>query len=255
MGRNLGPVKYLRLSISAAVQENNTHTLRPPAPPRRRRSAAAAMETHLVGTFPTGSGRSRFLFMTSRSDFSVVCVSCATNLQSFGSSLPTLAFLSQTCPPLLCWLVLWSEGGLWHPPPGADAGSRVALRRCPPVTADVSILTRRDIRHPQSHLFFSFRLLPLSLFLSLPRRFPPNRFVIPPPVGGDAFLFSASFTVISHPPTSSHPQIQTFPLRQGCTKLGEKNKRKASAFHSSMLIHANAIEIHFKILKVRSHFF
>lgn len=158
--------------------------------------------------------------MTSRADFSVVWVSCATNLQSFGSSLST-----HPPPPHLSRLVLWSEGGLWHPPPGPDAGSRVALRRCPPVTADVSILTRRDIRHPRSHLFFTFRLPPLSLFLSPPRRLPPNRFVIPPPVGGDVFLFLASFKVISHPPTSSHQQIQAFPLRQGCRKLGEKNKR------------------------------
>lgn len=43
--------------------ENNAHSLRPPAPPRGRRVAAAAMETRLVGTFPTGNGRSRFLFL------------------------------------------------------------------------------------------------------------------------------------------------------------------------------------------------
>lgn len=222
---------------SEAIDFTHTHTLPPPAPLRGRRSA---METRLVGTFPTGNGRSRFLFVTSRADFSVVCVSCATNLQSFGSS------------PSHSWLVLWSEGGLWHPPPGPGAGSRVALRRCPPVTADVSILTRGDIRHPQSHLVFPFRLPPLSLFLYLPRRFPPNRFVIPPPVGGDAFRSSASFAVISRPPTSSHQQIQTFPPEG---KFGGEKSEKASDCHCSMLIHANAIESLLKILKVRSQFF
>lgn len=102
-------------------------------------------------------------------------------------------------------LVLWSEGGLWRPPPGPDAGSRVALRRCPPVTADVSLLTRRDIRHPQSHLFFTFPLPPLSLFLYLPRRFPPDRFVIPPPVGGDVFLFYSYFPPAHVLPSADFP--------------------------------------------------
>lgn len=155
--------------------------------------------------------------MTSRADFSVVWVSCATNLQSFGSSLSTPP------PPQSVGIVVRRR----FVASSSRARRRVTCRApaLPPVTADVSILTRRDIRHPRSHLFFTFRLPPLSLFLSPPRRLPPNRFVIPPPVGGDVFLFLASFKVISHPPTSSHQQIQAFPLRQGCRKLGEKNKR------------------------------
>lgn len=205
-----------------------------------------------MGTFPTGNGRSRFLFMTSRADFSVVCVSCATNLQSFGSSLPTLPLLSQKCPPPpVGWYCGQKVCGILLQ--GLAPGSRVALRRCPPVTADVSILTRRDIRHPQSHLFFHISS-PALVIISLIclAAFLPIGLLSPRRLEVMCFFF----TVISRPPTSSHQQIQTFPLRQGCTKLGGGEKQeRASAFPASMLIHANAIEIYLKILKVRSRCF
>lgn len=128
-------------------------------------------------------------FSSNLPSFDFVHSLCNSSGSGLCHSLPTLPFLP---PPLSITIVVRRRFV------ASDTRSRASPRRCPPVPP---VLTRRDIRHPQSRLSH-ICLSPSSLFPDPRRRFAPNWFVIPRQLEMMRFFFQCFLQLfpLPHPP-------------------------------------------------------